>query len=305
MNPPERPIARASKSRRLIWVAPGILLALAGCNSRGGDDTADGVAPAPTPAEAEAPATEPAATEAPTTEAPATEKTCVDGDVRIHGDDWLQCEDGEYVEYTPATTTEPPITTAAPTTTTTPPTTTTEAPVVPLIFDGSGNDVIDLGATITDPRIVRATFDGDSYLGVTALSDKLKETDQVVNDIGPTSGTYVLNLYDNEVARYLKVEVEGAWHIEVRDLTDARTWDHRKHVSGTGNDVLLYRNNGGILDYEFNTDSYTSVDLYGDDTENIVNDYNDGGLLEGTTAIPAGAGLVVIDTDGDWSMTIR
>jgi hypothetical protein len=202
---------------------------------------------------------------------------------------------------TKARETTVPTTTAAPTTaaTTTTAAPTTTLPPAPLVFDGSGSTVLDLGQTLSEAKLLVASNDGSSNFIVTAKSDKLEDQGNIINEIGPTAGTYTLNLRDNDRTRYLEIDAEGNWHFEIKALTDARPWGGEE-LTGVGNDVVVYTGKPGLLDYSNDGDSnFIVTDLRRDLVINEI------GPISGTTTIPEGPLLVTIDAEGNWTMTVR
>lgn len=148
--------------------------AVVGLLACGGDDDESQVT------ERSAPATQTSGETAPTsdstTETTAPESTAVDstvepecrtGQSRPATGGRERCEDGEWV--LPTTTTAAPTTTVPPTA---PPTT---LPPEPIVYEGSGTNVLDLGQTITEPMIVVASNDGDSNFIVYPLDEQLAE----------------------------------------------------------------------------------------------------------------------------------
>ena len=120
---------------------------------------------------------------------PEPEAEYTNGSGRTVGDDRQRCEDGEWV----VTGTVPPPTTAPPTTA--PPTT---VPAPPLVFDGSGSTVLDLGVTLDQAKLLQASNEGDSNFQIEeGKTEQLEDVEFLVNEIGPVSGLYPLNMRDS------------------------------------------------------------------------------------------------------------
>ena len=118
------------------------------------------------------------------------------------------------------------------------------------MFDGSGADVIDLGSTITEPKLVVAISQGSSNFFAYEMGEDLVEDDLLVNEIAPSSGAYVMNLgQSDEGTRYIKVQADDAWHLEITSILEPRPWDGLAPLVGAGSDVVRYTGDGGILDY--------------------------------------------------------
>jgi hypothetical protein len=180
------------------------------------------------------------------------------------------------------------------------PTTTTPPLAQPMVYDGSGSTVLDLGATLTEPKILVASNDGGSNFIINAKSETLEDQGALyVNEIGPTSGTYLLNLHDSDRSRFLEIDAEGNWHVEILDLRAARPWQGT--VSGVGSDVVVYTGQPGLLDYLCVGDS-NCIMTDALDSDLYVNEI---GPISGTTTIAQGPMLIEVNADGDWSMNVR
>lgn len=202
-------------------------------------------------------------------------------------------------EITEPAVTEAPTTTVAPTTIAS----TTTLPPAPLVFEGTGDDVIDLGGVLDQPQVVVATNSGTSNFIVYSLDAGLTELDLIVNTIGPSLGRYPMN-FQGDAASFLRVEAEGNWRFEIQELspTAAPVWDGTAPYTGAGSDVILYNGDAGILDYTNTGDSNFIVTAYGDSSDLLVNEI---GPVDGTTTITAGPMAIVIAAEGDWSFTVR
>ncbi len=266
----------------VIAIAAVVVLIIIAAIAGGGDDEDGGdaavSATTETPTETDAPAATgaPAATEAPVvTEA--------------------------------ATTTEAPTTTEAATTTTEATTTTTAPSAPPIVFEGSGDQVIPIGQTIADPQILLATNGGSSNFQVYALNDALEQEDLLVNEIGPITSRNLVEA--SSPFTYLEISAEGDWRLEFVQLETAistgfiQTWDGAAPLAGAGNDVVLYSGGLGILQYSNTGDSNFQIYGYSDSGSDLL--VNEIGPIEGTGRITAGPLLLDIGADGDWTLTVQ
>ena len=173
-------------------------------------------------------------------------------------------------------------------------------PAPPAVFDGSGSTVLDLGQTYSDKMLLIASNDGDSNFIIRSLSEDLSEAGYPVNEIGPIGGTYLLNENSGDTTRYLEIDAEGNWHIEVMDVSWAKHWDGSAPLVGQGSDVFVYDGGPGLIDYSNDGDSNFIVT--DQDYDLVINEI---GPIAGTTTISGGPVFVTVDAEGSWSLTVR
>lgn len=200
-------------------------------------------------------------------------------------------------------TTLPPTTTTSTTSTTTTSTTstTTTLPPIQRVYEGAGDDVVDLEGSVTGiPFIVTAGNNGDSNFIVYALSDQLEELDLVVNTIGPSEGRYILNFNDSNPA-FLRVEAEGGWRIQLDELsiTSQPQMLPGEPMAGDGDDVVFYDGDPARLEYSNDGDSNFIIYSYSDHQDLVVNEI---GPVSGTSTITAGPMILEISAEGGWSL---
>jgi hypothetical protein len=215
-------------------------------------------------------------------------------------------------EATEPASTDAPVTTEA-TTTTLPPTTTTTTttlpppPPAPIVLEGNGNQVIPIGQPLTEAQVVVASNDGNSNFIVSSLNEGLEEIDLIVNEIGPITSRNLMNVTESEAATHFEVTAEGNWRLEIHQLSDAvdtgvvKSWDGAATFTGSGNDVLVYTGNPGILQYSNSGDSNFIVYAYSDSSDILINDI---GPVEGSSRITAGPLLLDVQAAGDWALTV-
>ncbi|MGC5078050.1 cell wall-binding repeat-containing protein [Agrococcus sp. DT81.2] len=102
---------------------------------------------------------------------------------------------------------------------------------------GRGSRVIDLGREIPYAQVV-AQLSSSSFTGIHALDRDQQHVDSIAWGHRTYSGTSLVMPHGSAVARYLRVESDGAWTIEVRDLTSAPVLQGA--TSGGSDAVLLY-----------------------------------------------------------------
>lgn len=183
------------------------------------------------------------------------------------------------------------------TTTTEPPTTTTTLPP-PQVADGTGDDVIALSGS--GPRTVVASYSGSSNFVIKGLDAANADTDLLVNTIGAYIGTTALD-FDEARTASLQVTASGPWHIEVRNAAAAPQFAGT--TSGHGDAVLVSTGPAGIATIANQGSSNFVVKTYASHSsaDLLVNEI---GNYSGRQPWPSGPSFVVIQSDGNWSITV-
>jgi hypothetical protein len=202
------------------------------------------------------------------------------------------------VPATEPATTEATTTTAPPTTTTTPPTTT--LPPEPIVFNGTGNDVVDLGAGNTR-FILRASHDGQSNFQVELLDQALQPIDFPFNEIGPvTDATVVMDISSG--GQFLQVTADGNWTLQLLDVASVPVVGDT--FNGTGKSVVLYNGPAAVFAITHDGQSNFQVTLgdpkTGELTDVVVNEI---GPYSGRNPISVGPVLIEVAADGNWTFT--
>lgn len=197
----------------------------------------------------------------------------------------------------PATTSGyAPTSSASVTTTTTPTTTTTTPPPPPSVYNGHGDDVINL----TRPQGVKIIrFTCAKCTGNTVLKSDGAES-LLVNTIGAYDGQQWADIRVGSVTSTLTVTATGAWTITVGGVDMARVADAGA-AGGTGDDVVLMIRSSTKAEISNKGDGNFVVHvapLAGGFLDLAVNEI---GGYQGTVPL-AGPALVQITSDGTWSI---
>jgi hypothetical protein len=187
---------------------------------------------------------------------------------------------GDPGPVSPAT--NPPAPTAVTETATTPSTSDEIVPVQTPVSSGTGDGLVDLGRPVTESQIVVATYSGVGEFTVHALDASQEEVALVVDVVGPSTGRY-FTIVDE--FQYFRIESQGEWTIETADASLAAipVWSGPSY-NGTGNDVLSYTGEPGLLGYS-----------NADDPNIVVRAHNsDNGLS-----------LVAVQAEGEWTLTME
>jgi hypothetical protein len=254
--------------RRFMILA--ILVMLTGAGTACADDQAEDVASLATD-------TEPETTDDQTDE---SEPERTDDDEGERGDR----QDRDQRERRPSTTT---------TTTTT---TTVPPPPQAVTVEGSGDNVV----PITRPdgphqaTLVSASYNSGSNFIVQGGGDLL------VNTIGGYGGTTLLT---DPTAEFLEVSAAGPWSITFSSIASARPFILQR-AEGIGDDVLLYDGPDGIASITHVGESNFIVEWISAHgrSDLLVNEI--GGYV-GRVVWDGGLGVLVVQADGSWSVTIE
>jgi hypothetical protein len=96
----------------------------------------------------------------------------------------------------------------------------------PMTYSGSGDEVVKFKKALTEPMLITTTWTGVSDNNtIYAYDADGNEGDLLVNTIGSYQGTNIINLYDGDNVKALKIEGSGNWKITLKPLADAKSWD--------------------------------------------------------------------------------
>lgn len=170
-------------------------------------------------------------------------------------------------------------------------------------YSGSGDRVIDLGQGIPYAQ-VRFTMSASGVNSITAIDANGRVVDSPVSVTGAHSGAGLLATPDrNRPARYLEVYSQGAWTIEVRDLSSAPVLS--SIVEATDDAVLLYGGGARGVQATHAANGYFGVrQLHSGGRLTSPID----GWMAGTSSsgqLQAGPSVLDVLGDGSWSLTLR
>lgn len=169
----------------------------------------------------------------------------------------------------------------------------------PVVYSGSGADVVDIGPGNTG-SVVLATHDGSSNFIVNALDESLTVVDGVVNEIGPFMGSVMLTTFSEPAnVRYLQVDADGAWTLQFLDPATLPAFDEA--YAGAGKQVIRYTGDGGVYSVTHDGSSNFIATLYGSGVFGIDPLVNEIGPYSGRIPLSAGPALLVVNADGNWA----
>lgn len=204
----------------------------------------------------------------------------------------------------PTATPEPTATPPPPTPTPVPPTP-TPAPQ-PLVYSGSGADVISIEkpGDPDEPVLVYVRGNAEArYFGVTAYDAAGESTGLLVNTTDVYEGIVPLDFRDGETTTRLEVDSIGDWYIEIRPLLSARVTGAPGTITGSGNDVFIVQGTLDTAHITGNADSrFFAVTTYGSRSNLAVNTTDP---YDGRVIIPTDTAIVEVSAIGDWSVTFE
>jgi hypothetical protein len=197
------------------------------------------------------------------------------------------------------TTTEATATTAESTTTTTSSTTTTTTtapPAEPIVYTGSGSQVVQVD--VPDDYLAAAiSHQGRSNFAVVSYDTAGNRLDLIVNEIGDHLGTHLVP----ERPGALEVTADGTWNITflppelLRRATEPT-------IGGRGPDVVVVSDLdlSGLVTGTFRHSGESNFAVIGwsDDDRNLL--VNEIGVYEGQAVVSADTILFEVQADGDW-----
>lgn len=205
----------------------------------------------------------------------------------------------------PAPTTEVTTTTAAPTmttststTTTTTTTTTTAPPREPIVYTGSGSQVLQVD--LPDQYIGAAiSHQGRSNFAIISYDSAGNRLDLIVNEIGDHLGTHLVP----ERPAALEITADGAWNITFLPPELLRRATERT-ITGRGPDVVVVAdlNLSGLVAGTFRHSGESNFAVIGwseTDRDLLVNEI---GPYEGQSVVAADTMLFEVQADGDWEI---
>ena len=165
----------------------------------------------------------------------------------------------------------------------------------PKIYDGTGDDVIDISFPAGEKvGVLVATYQGDSNFIVTGLKAG-ERVGGLVNTIGSYEGTVTIDSADQ-----LQIKASGTWHLEIRSLLRLGTFD--KQAEGHGDHVLIFNGSRGVMTASHDGSSNFIVRAIGKrGSDGLINEI---GVYKGKVPLAAGPSFIEIHADGNWTLNV-
>lgn len=168
----------------------------------------------------------------------------------------------------------------------------------PVTQTGKGDNIITLPAG-AKAGIVTATHDGSSNFSLSVLDASNASTGQLlVNTIGAYKGTTAYGFNALGKGATIQVTADGNWTITISPISAAPAMV----PSGAGDGVLLYSGKAGKLTVTHDGSSNFTV------SEETGEAFHDGllinqiGAYSGTVPLSSGPSVIVVGTDGNWTL---
>jgi hypothetical protein len=163
-------------------------------------------------------------------------------------------------------------------------------------FSGKSDDVIKVPGKA---GIVTASYTGSSNFSIAGIDDGNKSTtDLLVNTIGSYKGVSAYGMHEigNPVAK-LKVSGKGKWKITITSLTNARALPS----SGRGDGVYKY--DGKATTWKITNKGSANFAILQNSSSPMPNlAVNDIGNYSGKVAADAGPSIVIVTSNGKWTI---
>lgn len=205
-----------------------------------------------------------------------------------------------------------PTNTLAPTATTEP--TPTSEPTLeptkipePIVFNGSGANVIDFNLSSFDNvAFAKIENKGSSNFAVWMLDENNEQTDLLVNTIGNYSGFIPINLLYSKTGSRMQIESSGAWNViffPLINLKPDHTVSKSKPYSANSDDLLIIEDAPALATFSTNaTGNFAVWALSESGTDLLVNDI---APYSGVVPIKADVVILVIHAEGTWTLELK
>lgn len=167
----------------------------------------------------------------------------------------------------------------------------------PVVFEGTGDSIIDVPAEEGIPLVVTFTHDGSRNFAVTSYNTQGDRVNLMVNTIGNYEGTVPYN-FEDTVAE-LEISADGAWTATISDARDQPTLSGE--TTGTGDEILWVGGQSGRLTASHDGERNFAVLGWGQRRQLLVNDI---GSYSGTVRMDDAVALE-INADGNWTFTLE
>lgn len=166
-----------------------------------------------------------------------------------------------------------------------------------VVLTGVGDSVLPVPAAV---GIVTSTHDGSANFAINALDASNSPTgDLIVNTIGAYSGTGAFGLSSFSDATSLQVTADGDWSITIAPISAAPVT--ALPAAGLGDVVFLYDGDPGTWAITHDGDANIAVIQFGGLFPNLM--VNDIGPYTGSVPVQAGPSVIVVNANGNWTIT--
>lgn len=172
-----------------------------------------------------------------------------------------------------------------------------EEKIEPVIFSGSGSDVLDIPSGL-EICLVTASNSGAHNFVIWSLDSDMENVDLLVNTIGSYEGTTITGMASG-TAKHLQIESDGNWSITLSPIDQAE-----KANSGSsflGDNVVLV-NASGAKKMSFTNDGPSNFIVYGIGSSSADLLVNEIGSYTGTVPYK-NYSLLIVQSSGTWTVS--
>ena len=203
------------------------------------------------------------------------------------------------------TNTPAPTATPEPTSTPTPEPTATPAPQ-PVVYSGTGDNVIDIqkpgGADAAVVAYVRGNAES-RHFAVENFDAGGEQIDLLVNTTDPYEGIVPMDFRSGEQTTRLQITSSGEWYVEIRPLSTVRHSGAPGVIEGTGDDVFIVDGEPDTALITGNADArHFAVIAYGERSNLLVNTTDP---YDGRVIVAGDTVVVEVNAEGPWTITFE
>jgi hypothetical protein len=149
--------------------------------------------------------------------------------------------------------------------------------------------------------LVVATYSGDGNFAIEQLDSSNQETDLLVDTIGNYSGVTAFGFQG--AAKTLKITASGAWTVRLVPISTAPVVG--AHVQGTGDEVYLWTGKAANWVISKQGSGNFAVRTYDQSLLGGALLVDEIGNYQGTVPVTGGPAVVLVTSDGAWTLTVR
>jgi len=167
--------------------------------------------------------------------------------------------------------------------------------------------VFALDGLITRAVTVTLTHDGSRNFAITSFNAAGARDGLVANEIGPFSGTVLIDSFklDGAPPASFEVQADGAWTIDIAPVASAPQWDGASPLVGAGKQVYFLPTKTKAQRVTMTHDGTRNFSVHAYTTDRFSSGLlaNEIGAYNGQKMMAKDVYLVAVNADGNWSIT--
>lgn len=168
------------------------------------------------------------------------------------------------------------------------------------VYEGSGDDVINIDTTTTDAWYLHIEFSGDSHFSVTRYDSSNNYVDPFVNTVGNYSG----NVIDSTLStKALEIKSNESWKVEARPVLELTKHNQGESITGSGADVMLVSTSVTTASISCDGDSHFAVWACGASPKDLL--VNTIAPYSGTVMLRNNPFLIYVESKGNWTINLN